>query len=481
MKYLLIETIFNSPHLETSAEIAIDLKKKKNKVLFSWIGNDLPWSDWQLSMLKKSLGSSIEKKVNLIEEILRKNQIDVVTTNTLKNKINKKILLWSKRFSGSEKNLKKYSYRGQNLGIGVLSSMISYFHNSNLDTKYHRSLIIKSLSSSAIIYERTLNLIEKYKPETIVTFNNRFATSLPIILAAKKNKINVLRHERGSNFNKYEIFEEDIHDLTYRAKNVEYYWLKEKNLKKKIKIANSYFIKRREGIPLNWDMKKNYSINQSSGHVPVKKKTFRVVFYTASEDEHESTKFQLKNIVWPTQEIALKKLIQGLKVINNYELYIRVHPISEKRKSLYDQNKWMKYENKNNVHVIPYDSKVNSYELMDSADLIVTYGGNIGIEACYWGKNAISLRNGIYSKDKLIFEPKNFTELKRYLSKIKKSKIKDKKNQSLRYAYYFMVFGKRFKFFKCKSFDDCYYGKIQTSHLNKLLLKIKNFKKKIII
>ena len=34
MKYLLVETIFNSPHLETSAEIAIDLKKKNNKVFF---------------------------------------------------------------------------------------------------------------------------------------------------------------------------------------------------------------------------------------------------------------------------------------------------------------------------------------------------------------------------------------------------------------------------------------------------------------
>ena len=357
--------------------------------------------------------------------------------------------------------------------------MISYFHNSNLDIREHKLLITKSLRSSAIVYERTLNLIKKYKPEIIVTFNNRFATSLPIILAAKKNKLKVLRHERGSDFNKYEIFEEDIHDLSYRAKNVQHYWSKEKNLKKKIKIANKYFINRRRGIPLNWDMKKNYSTNQSLGHVPAKKDKYRVVFYTASEDEHESTKFQLKNLVWPTQEVALKKLILSLKVINNYELFIRVHPISEKRKSLYDQTKWMKYENKNNVHVIPYDSQVNSYELLDSADLIVTYGGNIGIEACYWGKHAISLRNGIYSKDKLIFEPKNILELKKYILNNKKSKRKDNKYKSLRYAYYFMSYGKRFKFFKCKSFDDCYYGKIQLSHLNKILLKIKNLKRRI--
>ena len=53
MKYLFIETIFNSPHLETSAEIALDLKLKKKKVYFSWIGDDLPWSDWILSKNSK--------------------------------------------------------------------------------------------------------------------------------------------------------------------------------------------------------------------------------------------------------------------------------------------------------------------------------------------------------------------------------------------------------------------------------------------
>ena len=50
----------------------------------------MPWSDWQLSTLKKSFGSSIKKKVNLIEEILNKNQIDVVTTDSLEKKLIKK-------------------------------------------------------------------------------------------------------------------------------------------------------------------------------------------------------------------------------------------------------------------------------------------------------------------------------------------------------------------------------------------------------
>ena len=48
-KYLIIETFPNSPHIEASIEIAINLRKKNNKVYFFWCGynvsiNEWPWS-----------------------------------------------------------------------------------------------------------------------------------------------------------------------------------------------------------------------------------------------------------------------------------------------------------------------------------------------------------------------------------------------------------------------------------------------------
>ena len=151
-------------------------------------------------------------------------------------------------------------------------------HQSKFDTKKNKNLVYKSLISSAIIFERSLDLIKKIKPNCIVTFNNRFATALPIILAAKKNNIKVLRHERGSDFNKYEIFKKDIHNLSYRADNVKYYWKLEKNFNKKKNIAKKYFSNRRKGIPLSWDLKKNHAIDQSSGYVPESKK-YKLFFY----------------------------------------------------------------------------------------------------------------------------------------------------------------------------------------------------------
>ena len=66
MKILIIESIAATPHLETSGEIAIREKKKGNDVIFSWVGNNLPWNDWQLNWVYRFVGGSYEKKLNEI-------------------------------------------------------------------------------------------------------------------------------------------------------------------------------------------------------------------------------------------------------------------------------------------------------------------------------------------------------------------------------------------------------------------------------
>ena len=68
-----------------------------------------------------------------------------------------------------------------------------------------------------------------------------------------------------------------------------------------------------------------------------------------------SLKYQLTNLVWESQETAIKKLIKSLKFLKDFELFIRVHPISDKRKSLYDQIKWNKFHNGKNIHVVSHD------------------------------------------------------------------------------------------------------------------------------
>ena len=96
--------------------------------------------------------------------------------------------------------------------MGVASSLISFYNNKNPNLKYIKKKVKQLLCTSAFIYEKTNFLLKNYKPNKIITFNNRFASSLPIILAAKKNNLEILRHDRGAKHTKYYLYKYDIND-----------------------------------------------------------------------------------------------------------------------------------------------------------------------------------------------------------------------------------------------------------------------------
>ena len=101
-KILIIETFPDTPLIETSCEIALNLKKNNN-VNFFWCGYDLPWKDWEISIFKKIIGFSFEGKIKLIEKILKKNNIETIDKFHLnKNKI-QYIKDWSKTYNQKKK------------------------------------------------------------------------------------------------------------------------------------------------------------------------------------------------------------------------------------------------------------------------------------------------------------------------------------------------------------------------------------------
>lgn len=252
-KILLIELYPFKPHLETSCEIALNEKEKGNEVYFLWLGDLLKWSEVRLNVFQRLLLCSYEKKIKNLQNLLIENDIQTLDFNDFSKIDRNKIKNWSLKFNGSIKRLSVYKYNNKNLGIGVVSSLISYFHNSKFEIHKHKKVVKKCLESSAIVYDISKNVLKKLKPDKVVTFNSRFFATNSIILASKELNIKVDRHERGSNFKKYEIFEHDIHNYRYRSNKILEYWHKSKD-KNKQKIAKSYFLKKKKGKSLGRDL-----------------------------------------------------------------------------------------------------------------------------------------------------------------------------------------------------------------------------------
>ena len=184
------------------------------------------------------------------------------------------------------------------LGMGAASSLISLYNNKTPNLISIMSNVRELLCTSALIYEKTSDILSKYKPDEIITFNNRFASSLPIILAAEREKIRILRHDRGSNFKKYYLYKFDINDPR-NFKNIEIDWKQNKD-KKKFKIANNFF-KKKFNKSFRDEVNKNFTTNQIKNLLPDLPKNKKIItYYTSTEyevDAYVRLKYeQLKNI-----------------------------------------------------------------------------------------------------------------------------------------------------------------------------------------
>lgn len=442
-KIAIIESVALEPHLETSGEIAIDFKKKNHEVVFFWAGYDLSWHDWDIDFISKILGGSINKKVVNFENILSSRGIKV---RKIDNDIDSNnIKIWSDSFCGNLNKLKNYKYKNCNLGIGVASSLISYFNDYNFNPILELKKVRSLLFCSALIYERVLFFLKIENPNKVLTFNGRFATCLPIVRAAEKLKIQVLRHERGSNFDKYEIYQNGVHDINYIQKKVSYYWRNNKNKNKIIK-AQSFFNLRINRKPIGVDQGKVFVSNQKKGLLPELPANKRiVVFYTTSNHEYAAvSNFEFNQIQ------AFKKM---LKVINNFPdiyLVIRVHP-NNNRKNNIDDKLWTQFSNYKKICVITSQDAYDTYALMIRADIVVSYSSTIALEASYFGKPSVVLKKFWWTQKKSILLIDNIRDLSKIFNKNYKFK-KIKKTACLPVANYILNYGKKFRYYKPESF-----------------------------
>lgn len=447
-KILHIETFPETPIIETSVEIA--LNSKKNNVYFFWCGYNLPWVDWEISFFKKLLGFNYNGKIKKIENILKLNQINVISKINLDYKLNYQIYHWANRFN-EKKNLKKYyiNYNSKkiNLGLSVESSLLSIY--KNFDYKNDTNLIRKALISSATVFFRAINIIDKINPEKIITFNNRFCISRPIIEAANIRNIKVERHEVGSSREKYEIFKHDVHDLKQRGKAVFDYWKKE-NKKQRLINANKYFAmpyKNTKLINTGSGVVKSFSFNQDKS-INFKTKNKKIItYFTSSGYEFEAISENYKEYTnskeFKNQSSAVNTLVSVINKLKNCLLVIRVHP--SQKNSKFENNFWRKYKINKKILFIESQSRINSFDLLKKSDFVVTYGSSLAVHAAYNNKPSIVLRNHLFSRGKILIEPKNKSDLFKILNR--KYNLNTRK-KCLPYGNYLMSFGKKFKYYK---------------------------------
>ncbi|OLT62937.1 hypothetical protein BJP37_31775 [Moorena bouillonii PNG] len=441
MDLLVIESFAFTPRLGTAGEIAITAAVAGKKTGFSFLHMENPDDIRFLPnrRFQKFGKRSWKHKVSKVESILNNYGVTTLPDEFLSEKTRLTIQDYVQNAPHSLRELRDYNYNDAALGLSTVSSLIWHTTSLHPDPDKYYPVIQRLLLCSASVYEKARALILKYKPQKISAFNGRFASVKGIFEAAKQLGVEVQYYEAGANYKQYELFKKPPHDFAYRREQLQTYW-QQAGMDRE-ELAHTFYKNRRQGEGIG---STKYTSDQQKGLVPEQTGNHRqIVYYSASDDEYAAIGDLIKHPIFKNQREAVKSLITWASNQMDCYLSIRVHPHVQK-KSLEDRNWWNSLNGKN-VQVIPSDSKVDSYALIDWADMVVTYNSTIGAEAAYWGKPSVLLGDNIYSGLGCVYEPRCEAEVYQLLQNDTIAPLPQE--NSLPYGYYRLCNGIKYNYY----------------------------------
>jgi hypothetical protein len=316
--------------------------------------------------------------------------------------------------------LKSLNYKGVAIGYGALSYYISCTRNHNPELSINfRHFIYEIFAMSIDMIDQIQNIIENLEPSKIQLFNGRQFQTRPFMDLAVANQIPFICNEVKWDFIKnsgWKIvhFENTLpHDIENAYKRSLYAWENSKlSIEERQILGQSFFEKRREGIPAGdkvfiSEQQKNLL---PDGFDPSKR---NITIFNSSEDEFAALGAEFDtNKLFDSQLAGIEYILKEFKNNNDFVFYLRIHPnlakiIYSYHTDIYDlQNKY------SNLKIIPPESKVSTYSLIDYSEKIVVFGSTTGVEAVYWGKPVILLGTSFYKFHNICYQPNAKEEIK---------------------------------------------------------------------
>jgi capsule polysaccharide export protein KpsC/LpsZ len=275
--------------------------------------------------------------------------------------------------------------------------------------------------------------------------------------ACQAEGVNFVIHERGANKDKYALFPDNSpHDLKYIQSEVLRLW-NESDPEQREKEGRSFYELTASGQEIGWF---SFTSNQKNV-LPENWQTdqYNVVIFSSSEDEFASLSEEWHNHIYPSQINGIKRIAADLLSEKQVHFFLRVHPNlkkvdNEEKRALYALEA-------ENLTIVKAESEVSSYKLLKEANLILTFGSTMGIEAVYQGKPSILAGRSLYSELGATYNPTNHQEV---VELIKNPPPALDKTGAIIYGHYCKTFGTNFRFYKPESLDK---GSFHGVYLNR--------------
>jgi hypothetical protein len=309
-------------------------------------------------------------------------------------------------------------------------------------------MLRRLLATAAKIFLGFGDYLDSISPDRVYVFNARFANTRAVLRACQLRQIECFCHDRGSAIDKYEVYRNTLpHDRIQFARALATSWENEKP-EVRIQIGQRFFTERRGAVEQNWIA---FTKDQQAGFLPNAWDSSKrnISIFVSSEDEYVAIGKEWEGGVYESQEEGSLQIANAFAEFPQFHFYVRVHP----NLKLIDnsQTRALHTIEAKNLCVIPADSPVSSYTLMDQSEKIIVFGSTMGIEATHSRKPTIACRPSLYSSLEGAYEPATHAEVVALINADLEPKSL---SSALIYGYHMRTFGRRFKYFQPRHLFD---------------------------
>ncbi len=344
----------------------------------------------------------------------------------------------------SLEDLLSLKYENFEIGEAVYSGLCSVWwaNTVELDFSSHdvQGDILGSLDSCITVYGHVKRLIHQYGFDDAVVFNGRLPIMRAFVRACEATETPFWIHERGSDLERFSRIRNALpHDRSALRARIDGVCSGVPN-SELLEVAASLYAERRTGVIRNW---RSYTDLQQPGVIHAFAEGARVLtFFTSTVSEYVGLGPQWRSGLFADQYAGIRQLTSDFLQQDLCDcVVIRVHP-NESNASVLQQYLGLESLDQR-VTVLPPDSPVDSYALIDASRYVLTFSSTIGIEAAYSGAVSILLGNAAYQGSGSVYEPETYEEV---LNLVRTNSPPLSNAGAIRYGYWLARHGESFKY-----------------------------------
>lgn len=264
----------------------------------------------------------------------------------------------------------------------IMSSALSLFQTSSIGPVQFETFkrkMLRSLDRVSLWAERC---IAAEKPDVVIIFNGRFASSRLLRRLAAKREIPFVVHERGADKDRFSLWFNGIpHDPKLVSAGcravVEKLGRDGRDVQS---IGREFFENRRQGNTIGWrSFMHDYESDELKSIAASTSGSRLVVYFTSTEDEFKALRKDLPPLGELGEQIDAINAVHSISTGMGYRFLLRLHPNLATRPAA-ERDRYPKGE-----FVIEPDRKISSYGLIRIANYVLTHNSQIALEGAALG------------------------------------------------------------------------------------------------